>query len=80
MAQRQSLRATDENLALARAEGRPQIDTSAGFNQDVVTRNLGSNQRDFSASATATDAPHECPRTTAFETPSRARACLISSA
>ncbi|HYJ52180.1 MAG TPA: TolC family outer membrane protein [Allosphingosinicella sp.] len=52
MAQRQSLRATDETVALARAEGRPQVDTSAGFNQDVVTRNLGSNQRDFSASAT----------------------------
>ena len=34
----------------------------------------------FRASATATDAPHECPRTMAFETLSLVSACLISSA
>jgi len=53
MAERQSLRATDEGVAIARAAGRPQASASAGFNQDLVTRNLGSNTRDLTASATA---------------------------
>jgi outer membrane protein len=53
MAQRQSLRATDESVDIARAAGRPQASASVGFNQDLVTRNLGDNSRDLSASATA---------------------------
>jgi outer membrane protein len=53
MAQRQSLRATDESVDIARAAGRPQASASLGFNQDLVTRNLGSNTRDLAASATA---------------------------
>lgn len=51
MAQRQSLRATDENSALARSQGRPTVSTDAGFTQDVVTRNLGANQRNFNVGA-----------------------------
>lgn len=51
MAQRQSLRATDEGVALARAQGRPSVNADAGFNQDVITRNLGRNQRDFNVGA-----------------------------
>ena len=51
MAQRQSLRATDEGVALARAQGRPSVSADASLNQDVVTRNIGVNQRDFSAGA-----------------------------
>ncbi len=53
MAQRQSLRVTDEDAALARAAGRPNVSVTAGFNQDIVTRNLGSNGRDFSLGVTA---------------------------
>src|SRR5687768_7827347 len=52
MAERARLRSTDESVAIARAAGRPQIDTSAGLNQDLVTRNLGRNQRDLSVSGT----------------------------
>ncbi len=51
MAQRQSLRATDEGVALARAQGRPQISGDAAFDQDLVTRNLGVNQRDVTVGA-----------------------------
>ncbi len=52
MAERARLRSTDESVAIARAAGRPQVDTSAGLNQDLVTRNLGRNQRDLSVSGT----------------------------
>jgi outer membrane protein len=40
MAQRQSLRATDENSALARAAGRPAVSATGGLDQDVVTHNF----------------------------------------
>jgi outer membrane protein len=54
MAQRQSLRATDESVDLARAAGRPQLSATAGLNQDVMTTNIaGANGRDFSVGATA---------------------------
>ena len=53
MAERASLRATDESVAIARAAGRPTVDVDAGLNQDLVTRNItGSNGRDFSAGVT----------------------------
>ena len=52
MAQRQALRATDENVSIARAAGRPDVSATAGFNQDLVTRNLGANGRDLSVAAT----------------------------
>jgi outer membrane protein len=48
MAERASLRATDEQVAIARAAGRPQVSATAGVNRDVVTRNLGRNQSDLS--------------------------------
>jgi outer membrane protein len=49
MAQRQSLRATDENVDIARAAGRPQASANAGLNQDVLTSNsLGGNGRSVS--------------------------------
>jgi len=52
MAQRQSLRVTDESVDIARAAGRPQASGNAGFNQDVITHNIpGSNGRDFSVGA-----------------------------
>jgi outer membrane protein len=54
MAQRQSLRATDESVDLARAAGRPQLSATAGLNQDVMTTNIaGANGRDLSVGATA---------------------------
>ena len=53
MAERQALRATDESVDIARAAGRPQASATAGFNQDVLTRNLGNNTRDLTASASA---------------------------
>ena len=37
---------------IARAAGRPQIDTSAGLNQDLVSTNLGPNQRDLTLTGT----------------------------
>jgi outer membrane protein len=40
MGERQSLRATDESVAIARAAGRPQVSASAGVDQDVVTHNF----------------------------------------
>lgn len=51
MGERAQLRATDEGVALARAEGRPDVSATAGLNQDVVTRNLGRNGRDLSVGA-----------------------------
>jgi outer membrane protein len=54
MAQRQSLRATDESVDIARAAGRPQLSATAGLNQDVMTTNIaGANGRDFNVGATA---------------------------
>jgi len=57
MAQRQSLRATDENVSIARAAGRPQVSATAGLNQDVLSVNtlgpgVGRNGRDLSLGAT----------------------------
>ena len=49
-AQRQSLRATDANVAIARAAGRPQVSATVGVNQDL-TRTGGGNGRNFSAGA-----------------------------
>jgi outer membrane protein len=52
MAQRQSLRANDESVDIARAAGRPQASATAGLNQDVVTHNIqGANGRDFNVGA-----------------------------
>jgi outer membrane protein len=52
MAQRAQLRATDEDVAIARSAGRPQVSATAGLNQDVLTTNIaGANGRDFSAGA-----------------------------
>jgi len=52
MAQRQSLRATDESVAIARAAGRPQVSATAGVDQDVITRNFqAGNGRDLSVGA-----------------------------
>ena len=56
MAERQTLRAADEDVALARARGRPQVNATAGLNQDLVTVNTaglnrGRNGRDFNAGA-----------------------------
>jgi outer membrane protein len=48
MAERQSLRQSDEDVALARAQGRPQASVSAGLNRDLVSRNLGANGSDLS--------------------------------
>ncbi|MEO7787511.1 MAG: TolC family outer membrane protein [Sphingomicrobium sp.] len=47
-AQRQSLRSTDANVAVARAAGRPQVSATAGVNQDL-TRTGGGNGRNLSA-------------------------------
>ena len=52
MAERAQLRATDEDVAIARSAGRPQVSATAGLNQDVLTTNIaGANGRDFSAGA-----------------------------
>ncbi|MGQ0589152.1 MAG: TolC family outer membrane protein [Sphingosinicella sp.] len=52
MAQRQSLRSRDEDVALARAAGRPTVSATAGVNQDTLTRNIvGSNGRDLNVGA-----------------------------
>ncbi|HYN45861.1 MAG TPA: TolC family outer membrane protein [Allosphingosinicella sp.] len=53
MAQRQTLRQADETVAIARAAGRPQISTTADFNRDVVTRNLGAGGRDLTVTGRA---------------------------
>ena len=47
-AQRQALRVTDSNVAIARAAGRPSLSATAGLNQDL-TRTGGGNGRNFSA-------------------------------
>ncbi len=49
MAQRASLRGTDEDVALARAQGRPQASATGGFNQDLLTTGQGRNGREFTA-------------------------------
>ncbi|MEA3030807.1 MAG: outer membrane protein [Sphingomonadales bacterium] len=52
MAERQQLRGTDEGVALARAQGRPQVSATAGVDQDVVTHNFqAGNGRQLSAGA-----------------------------
>jgi len=52
MAERQQLRGTDEGVALARAQGRPQVSATAGVDQDVVTQNFQArNGRQLSAGA-----------------------------
>ncbi|MCA1653245.1 MAG: TolC family outer membrane protein [Sphingomicrobium sp.] len=47
-AQREALRVTDSNVAIARAAGRPQVSGTAGVNQDL-TRTGGGNGRNLSA-------------------------------
>ncbi len=47
-AQRQALRSTDANVAIARAAGRPQVSATAGVNQDL-TQTGGGNGRNLSA-------------------------------
>lgn len=47
-AQRQALRVTDSNVAIARAAGRPSLSATAGVNQDL-TRTGGGNGRNLSA-------------------------------
>lgn len=46
-AQRSLLRSTDEGVAIARSQGRPQVSANVGFNQDL-TRTGGGNGRNFS--------------------------------
>jgi len=41
MAQRAQLRSLDESVAIARAQGRPQLSGNVGLNQDVVSSNTG---------------------------------------
>ena len=47
-AQRETLRSTDATVAIARAQGRPQVSATVGVNQDL-TRTGGGNGRNFSA-------------------------------
>jgi outer membrane protein len=47
MAQRDALRATDENVAVARAGLRPQVSATVGVNQDLLSTNAGEG-RNFS--------------------------------
>jgi outer membrane protein len=47
-AQRQALRGTDATVAIARAQGRPQVSATVGVNQDL-TRTGGGNGRNLSA-------------------------------
>ncbi|MDB5692511.1 MAG: hypothetical protein JWO81_1574 [Alphaproteobacteria bacterium] len=47
-AERASVRTLDESVAIARAEGRPQLSGTVGINQDL-TRTGGGNGRNFSA-------------------------------
>ena len=51
MAERQSLRASDEDVALARSRGRPSVSTTAGLNTDVITDNLGVNTSNLTLGA-----------------------------
>jgi outer membrane protein len=48
MAQRAQLRATDEGVAFARSQGRPQLSGTAGFNQDLISTG-GGNGRNLNA-------------------------------
>lgn len=48
MAQRAQLRSLDESVAIARAQGRPQVSATAGVNQDL-TRTGGGNGRNLNA-------------------------------
>ncbi len=41
MAQRAQLRTLDEDVAIARAQGRPQLSGTVGLNQDVISSNTG---------------------------------------
>ncbi len=41
MAQRAQLRSLDESVAIARAQGRPQLSANAGLNQNVISTNTG---------------------------------------
>ena len=47
-AQRENLKSTDATVAIARAQGRPQVSGTAGLNQDI-TRTRASSGRNFSA-------------------------------
>ena len=47
MGQRQSLRQADENVAIARAQGRPLVTSTADYSRDVLTRNSGANGSAF---------------------------------
>jgi outer membrane protein len=47
-AQRSQLRSVDEGVGIARAQGRPQLSATGGFNQDL-TRTGGGNGKNFSA-------------------------------
>jgi outer membrane protein len=47
--QRAQVRTLDEQVAIARAAGRPQLSGTLGVNQDVVTIGQGNNGRNFSA-------------------------------
>ena len=50
MAERARLRSTDEGVAIARAAGRPQVSTTAGLDQDLLTHNIpGGNGRNLVA-------------------------------
>ncbi len=48
MAERAQLRSLDESVAIARAQGRPQLSGTVGVNQDVISTNTGGG-RNFSA-------------------------------
>ena len=48
MAQRAAVRVNDEGVAIARAQGRPQLSGTAGVNQNL-TRTGGGNGRNLSA-------------------------------
>jgi outer membrane protein len=52
MSQRAQLRSLDESVAIARAQGRPQVSGNVGLNQDVLSTNTGGgNGRDISLGA-----------------------------
>ena len=48
MGERAQLRSLDESVAIARAQGRPQLSGTVGLNQDVISTNTGGG-RNFSA-------------------------------
>jgi outer membrane protein len=54
MAERAGLRSLDEDVAIARAAGRPRLSATADLNQDLLTRNIAArNGRDLSVGGTA---------------------------